>query len=143
MPVNSAFIKSRIDLKRQEIGRFVTFYTPVAGQDTNFTASGFYDPLTYTGYDPVLEGTEVLARIHWAGDERITATPGGKYFIGDVSLTIDPSYHELAQRCMIADTGKVVVDDKDVTITSIDPMGAPTVNRIRLLCKAVGTKPPA
>lgn len=143
MPVSSEFVKSRIDNVRGQIGRYVTFYTPIAGQNTDFVASGFYNPLTFTGYVPTFETTEVLARVHWAGDERITATPGGKYFVGDCSLTIDPSYHDLAQRCMTSDEGKVVVDTKEVTITSIDPMGAPTVNRLRLLCKTTGVKPQA
>jgi len=143
MPIDPEFIKSRIDNVRTEIGRYVTFYTPVAGQDTDFVASGFYNPLTYTGFQTVLEETEVLARIHWSGDERITATPGGKYYVGDCTLKVDPSYHDLAQRCMNANEGKVKVDEKFVTITAIDPVGAPTVNRLRIVCKSVGTKPEA
>ena len=139
--MDAAYIKSKIDRVREEIGRTVTFYTPVTGQDTDFTASGFYNPLTYTGYNPTMEGTDVLARVHWAGDERITATPGGKYFIGDCTLGVDPTYHELAQKCMNSDNGYISVDGKEVTIIGIDPVGAPSINRLRIICKSSGSKP--
>jgi hypothetical protein len=142
MPIDPEFIKSRIDNARLEIGRNVIFYTPT-NQDTEFVASGFYNPITFSGFMTVLEQTEVLARVHWASDERITATPGGKYYVGDCTLGVDPMYHDLAQRCMNSSEGKVSVDNKYVTITAIDPMGAPTVNRLRLVCKSVGTKPEA
>lgn len=139
MPINAEAIKAKIDNVRSLLGRDVTFYTPIAGQNPDFTASGYYDPMMYTGYKPTLETTTVLARIHWTTDERITATPGGKFFAGDCVLTIDPTYEELAQRAML-DASKVVVDGRDVNVIGIDPKGAPEVNRIRLVCKAVGSK---
>jgi hypothetical protein len=139
MPINPDFIKSKIDLVRAEIGRTVTFVTHVTNDD--FIASGFYDPITDTSYKTIAkEETEVQARVHWAGDERITATPGGKYFIGDCTLTIDPIYHKLAQKAM-RDSGMVIVDGKELQIMSIDPEGVPTVNRIRVVCKSVGKEP--
>lgn len=141
MSIDPEYIKSKIDEVRGEIGRYVTFYTPVTGSNSDFVASGIYNPLTYTGYLVTLEETEVLARIHWAGDERITATPGGKYYVGECTLGIDPAYHDLAQRCMNASEGKVKVDEKFLTIFSIDPVGAPTVNRLKVVCKSIGSKP--
>lgn len=137
MPISSDAIKAKIDLVRSQIGRNVTFYTVVGSYD--YVASGFYDPLSYTGYIPTLETTTVLARIHWTNDERITATPGGKFFVGDCTLTIDPSYQALAEKSL-SDKAKIVVDGRDVTVVGIDPKGAPEINRIRLICKTTGSK---
>jgi hypothetical protein len=142
VPVNKEYLKSKIDRVREEIGRDVDFYTVVTGQNPDFTASGFYNPLTYTGYVKTLETTTVKARVHWASDERITATPGGKYYIGDCTLTVDPDYHELAQKAMI-EGAYVVVDGRNMSVIGIDPKGAPEINRIRLICKAMGDKPDA
>jgi hypothetical protein len=149
MPVSSDYIKSKIDAVREEIGRTVTFHTLKSDKCSDCVASGYYDPLTDTSWNfvcPICKGTgwsssvdktEVLARIHWAGDERIQMSPGGKYYVGDCQLTIDPSHHSLAQNAM-KDSGKVIVDGRDMRIQSINPMGAPTINRIRLICKGMG-----
>lgn len=151
LSVNKGYVKSKIDLVRRQIGRNVTFYTSKSSICTDCVASGFYNPATDTSFNFVcplckgsaytnsVEPTEVLARVHWAGDERITATPGGKYYVGECTLTIDPSYHELAQDAQ-KDAGKVVVDGRDMFITGIDPLGAPEINRIRLRCISAGTK---
>lgn len=140
MPVNPDYIKSKIDFIREEIGRDVTFYTSTV--NTDFVASGLYDPMTYTGYIPVTEATTVKARIHWVNTEKITMTPGGKYYVEDCTLGIDPEYHELAQQAM-KETGKVLVDGHEMHITRIDAVGAPTINRYRVVCKSIGGQPPA
>lgn len=137
MPISSEYLKSKIDSVRAEIGRNVTFYTLTSDRDEGYVASGYYDPMSDTSFVYTWTTTTVLARIHWAGDERIQMSPGGKYYVGDCQLTIDPTYHSLAQRAM-KDAGKVVVDGRDMQIKSINPMGAPTINRIRLICKGIG-----
>lgn len=149
MPISAEFIKSKIDNVREQIGRNVTFYTLKKELCEDCVASGYYDPLTDTswnfvcplclgtGWSSSVETTVVLARIHWAGDERIQMSPGGKYYVGDCHLGIDPEYHSLAQRAM-KDSGKVEVDGRDMQIKSINPMGAPSINRIRLICKGMG-----
>jgi hypothetical protein len=38
------------------------------------------------------------------------------------------------------DGGKVVVDDKDMDIIGIDPVGAMTINRYRVICRSKGHK---
>lgn len=156
MPISAATIasmKQKIDDKRGEIGRDVTFYTSKHSICTTCVASGYYDPVNDvtanylcplcngTAWLDSVDATVVQARVHWAGAERITATPGGKYFIGDCTLGVEISYHELAQNAM-KDGGKVLVDGHDMEITAIDPVGAPIVNRYRLICKSMGQKPP-
>jgi hypothetical protein len=149
VPITSDYVKSKIDAVREQIGREVTFYTLQSDKCSDCVASGYYDPLTNTSWNfvcPICKGTGwsnsvdatiVNARIHWAGDEKIQMTPGGKFYVGDCQLTVDPTYHSLAQEAM-KDSGKVVVDGRDMRITAINPMGAPTVNRIRLVCKGMG-----
>jgi len=149
LAVSSEYVKSKIDTVREQIGRDVTFYTSKSHICTDCVASGYYDPASNTSFNFVcpicigtgwtnsVDATVVKARIHWAGDERIQMTPGGKYYIGDCQLTVDPEYHGLAQEAM-KDSGKVLVDGRDMRITAINPMGAPTVNRIRLVCKGRG-----
>lgn len=153
MPISSDYIKAKIDAVRQQIGRDVTFYTLLSTLCEDCVASGFYDPVSDsswnivcpvcigTGWSDSVEETVVLARVHWAGDERITMSPGGKYYLGDATVTIDPEFHGLAQQAM-RDSGAILVDGKKMQIQSINPIGAPTVNRIRLICKSMGLKPP-
>lgn len=149
MPLTSDYIKSRIDTVREQIGRDVTFYTLKSDLCEDCVASGFYDPKTDSSWNfvcPICKGsgwtssvdaTTVQARVHWSGDERITMTPGGRYYYADCQVTVDPQYHELAQKAM-KDSGKVVVDNREMQITAINPMGAPTINRIRVVCKGMG-----
>lgn len=149
---NAELMKARIDAVREQIGRDVTFYTSKTSICTDCVASGYYDPVTDissnylcpicegSGWSDSVDATVVNARVHWAGAERITATPGGKYYVGDCTLGVDIPYHELAQKAM-KDGGKVVVDGRDVEIVGIDPVGAPIINRYRLICKAMGQKP--
>lgn len=152
MPITSDYVKSKIDAVREQIGREVTFYTSKSSVCTDCVASGYYDPVTSgswnftcpicigTGWIDSVDATTVNARVHWAGDERIVMTPGGRHYIGDCQVTVDPDYHELAQNAM-KDSGKVVVDGRDMRITAINPMGAPTINRIRIICKGMGLQP--
>ena len=137
MPITAEYIKSRIDTAREVIGRNIIFYTPKVSVD--YIASGYYNPLTDTSYITTYDTTTVLARVHWAGDERITATPGGKYFIGECTLGVDPQYHGLAQKAQKG--GKVIVDGRDMEIIRIDPMGVPEINRYKLVCSSFGKKP--
>jgi hypothetical protein len=114
--------------------------------------SGFYDSLNNNSWHttcPECNGdfwknitvsTEVLARVHWVSNEAITATPGGKYFLGDAHITVDPTYTELLESAQ-NDAGKVVVDGQDMEIIRINPMGAPEINRVRAILKSVGTRP--
>lgn len=154
MPLSADYIKQRIDEVRDLIGREVTFFTLKSNLCGDCVASGFYDPATETSWNyicPVCKGTgwtesvdstQVLARVHWSGDERMSMSPGGKYYYGDCQLTIDPEFHSLAQEAM-KDSGAIMVDSRMVNIVAINPMGAPTINRIRLICKADGLKPTA
>lgn len=154
MPLSGDYIKARIDDARALIGRDVTFYTLKSDKCEDCVASGFYDPATDTSWNfvcPVCKGTgwsdsvdatSVLARVHWSGDERMAMSPGGKYYYGDCQLTIDPEYHGLAQQAM-KDSGAILVDGRKVNVIAINSMGAPTVNRIRLICKATGLQPDA
>ena len=155
MPINvisSEAIKAIIDNVREEIGRNVTFYTENLTACSLCVASGYYDPIgdtTFYTVCPICDGaywinsalaTDVLARVHWVNDEAITATPGGKYYIGEATLTVDPSYLDLAEACQ-RESGKVVVDSHDMQITKIIPMGAPTINRYRIILKNMGDRP--
>ena len=150
--VNADFIKSQIDLVRQAIGRNVTVYYPKSSACLDCVASGYYDPSTDTSFNIVcpqcngaywlasVDSQEVLARIHWVGNEKVTATPGGKYYLGDAQITVDPSYHDLFKDAQ-NDAGKVVVDGQDMQILQINPMGAPTINRIRIVLRGMGGRP--
>jgi len=84
-------------------------------------------------------GVEVLARVHWVNDEAITATPGGKYYLGQATLTINIDDLETAQRTE-SEGGKVVIDDHNMQITKIIPMGAPDINRYRVICNGMGDR---
>jgi hypothetical protein len=83
---------------------------------------------------------EVLARVHWVNDEAITATPGGKYFMGEATLTINIDDLEIAEQCQ-SESGKVYVDNHHMQITKIIPMGAPDINRYRVILKNMGDRP--
>lgn len=65
------------------------------------------------------------------------ATPGGKYFLGDAQITVDPCHTEVFQSAQ-NDAGKVVVDKQDMQIMRINPMGAPEINRVRIVLKGMG-----
>jgi hypothetical protein len=87
-----------------------------------------------------VDSEEINARIHWVSNEGITATPGGKYFLGDAQITVDPEYTGLLRSAQ-NDAGKVVVDGQDFQIMRINPMGTPTVNRVRAVLRGMGGRP--
>lgn len=150
--VNKAFIKVQIDSVRQTIGRTVTVYTQHLSACTLCAASGYLDTFSNTSWYvtcPICSGsywlntataTEVLARVHWVSNEGITATPGGKYYLGDAQITVDPSYTELLEAAQ-NQAGKVVVDGQDFQILKINPLGAPEINRVRAILKGMGDRP--
>lgn len=150
--ISKSFIKAQIDSVREAIGRTVFIYTPGTDACTICVASGYYDPVSdHSWYVtcpqcsgnywlPTTHVTEVLARVHWVGNEAITATPGGKYYLGDASITVDPSYTDLLESAQ-NDAGKVVVDNQDMQITKINPLGAPEINRVRAILKGMGNRP--
>lgn len=152
MSVDANYIRNTINSVRQQIGRDVVFYTPTLTQCPLCLLNGFIDPSTGTSYNfncPVCKGTgwkssvtahTILARIHWTNDEAVTATPGGKYYVGDCQLHIEPEYLSIAEAAQ-SDGGKVVVDGHNMSITKIIPNGAPTINRIRIVCTNMGTRP--
>lgn len=150
--VNREWIKKQIDSTRESIGRNVMFYTTVSTACPLCTASGFYnetlDSTFYYNcpvcagsyYLTTVSGHEILARVHWTNDEAVTASPGGKYFLGDATATIDPSYRGVAEATQ-EETGKVVIDNHDMQIIKIIPMGAPEPNRYRVVLKNTGERP--
>lgn len=145
-------MKKQIDSTRESIGRNVTFYTTVSGACSICVASGYLDSInnisTYFNC-PECSGAywkhtkvahEVLARVHWVTDEAITATPGGKYYLGDATATIDESYLSLAMACQ-NETGTVDVDGREMTITKIQPIGAFDITRYRVILTGTGGRP--
>lgn len=150
--VNRAWIKRQIDSARQSIGRYVTFYVPTRTACSLCVASGWYDTQNDTTYYttcPICQGGywitgydehEILGRIHWVSDEAITATPGGKYYIGEATVTIENKYLSIAQAAQ-TDKGKVIVDNHEMTITKIIPYGAPEITRYRVILRNAGEKP--
>lgn len=150
--INSDWVKETIDSVRENIGRYVTFYTVDKSACSLCVTNNLYDPISDASFNvlcPICAGaywinaavgTEVLARVHWVNDEQITATPGGKFWLGEAHVTIDPENLELAEACQ-AESGKVVVDKHSMFITKILPMGAPTINRIRVILKNMGDRP--
>lgn len=150
--IDPDFLKSEIDSMRETIGRNVTIYTPAHEACVLCVASGYYDPVTDTSYYvvcPICSGaywlatqtaTEVLARVHWVSNEAITATPGGKFFLGDAHITVDPSYKTLLESAQ-NESGKILVDGQEMQIIRINPMGAPEINRVRAVLKGMGRRP--
>lgn len=150
--VNREWLKRQIDSARVSIGRDVTFYTTDRTTCSLCTLSGYYNATTdstvYFGcpvcagnyYFMTISGHTILARVHWTNDEAVTATPGGKYFMGDATVTVDPSYRLLAEQTQ-SETGRVEVDGHDMQITKIIPLGAPEPNRYRVVLKNTGERP--
>lgn len=150
--VDAGYIKAQIDAVRDQIGRTVTVYYPKSDACLDCVASGYYDPITDTSYNIMcpqcngqywlnkVDSEDILARVHWVSNEGITATPGGKYFLGDAQITVDPCYTELLRSAQ-NDAGKVVVDGQDFQILRINPMGAPTINRVRAILRGMGGRP--
>ena len=145
-------MKRQIDGAREAIGRTISMFVTEHTACTLCSASGYLD--TYNNVStyvtcPVCKGAywldipvanEVLARVHWITDEAVTATPGGKYYLGDATATVDESYLELAMQCQ-SESGTVVVDGRTLTITKIQPVGAFDVTRYRLILTNTGGRP--
>lgn len=152
MVVDPQFIQDRIDEVRGYIGRTVTFKVPGTTACTLCVASGYYDTVNDTTtyftcpvcagqyYMPTTVDTDVLARVHWTNDEAVTATPGGKFFVGDASIHVNPEFLSLAESTE-SERGTILVDGHTMTITKIIPQGAPTINRYRLILKGDGHRP--
>lgn len=152
MSIDAGYIRNMIDLVRTEIGRDVIFYTPTITVCPLCLSGNYLDPITGTSFNfncPTCKGTgwassvtanTILARIHWTNDEAITATPGGKYFVGDCQIHIEPEYLSIAEAAQ-SDGGKVVIDGHEMSITKIIPVGTPTINRIRVICTNMGARP--
>lgn len=150
--VNREWIKRQIDSARVSIGRNVSFYTTERTACTLCTPSGYYNSHTdstlyfncpvCSGAYWLLAETEhiILARVHWTNDEALDTTPGGKYFVGDATVTVDPAYRTIAEAAQNED-GKVVVDGHDMQIIKIIPLGAPDPNRYRVVLKGQGERP--
>ena len=150
--VNREWIKKQIDSARESLGRDVSFFTVQRTACTLCLPSGYYNAdLDQTIYAncPVCSGsywlnelTEnvILARIHWTNDEAIDTTPGGKFFVGDATVGIDPMYRTIAEQTQKED-GKVVVDGHNMQIIKIIPVGAPEPNRYRVVLKNQGERP--
>lgn len=150
--VDKSYVKAQIDQVRETIGRNITVYTPRRDGCSICVASGYYDPKSDTSFYvkcPQCKGaywlattdaTEVLARVHWVQDEAITATPGGKYYLGDAQITVDNKYLDLFEKAQ-TDAGKVMVDNHEMFILRISPMGAPEINRYRIILRGMGDRP--
>ena len=150
--IDKTWIKQQIDEVREAIGRTVTFYTVSGTACSICVASGYYDPVNNTSYYivcPICKGNywvntsvpnEILARIHWVNDEAITATPGGKYYVGEATVTIDEKYLTIAEQCQ-TESGKVLVDSHDMQISRIIPFGAPEISRYRVVLRNMGDRP--
>lgn len=153
MAINPDDLRAKIDNFRQQIGRNITFQVSSNEPCSLCSASGYFDSQNQTTtyftcpvchgqyYMPTTTETEVLARIHWVSDQAITATPGGKYFIGDCNVHIEPEYRTLAESVQNNDRNRVIVDGHTMQITKIIPQGAPTINRIRLILSNTGQRP--
>jgi hypothetical protein len=150
--ISPDFLKSQLDSMRDTIGRNITVYTSARDGCPLCTASGYYDSISDNSFYlvcPICSGsfwlsttiaTEILARVHWVSNEAITATPGGKYFLGDAHITVDPSYRTFLESAQ-KDSARVVVDNQDMSITRINPMGAPEINRVRAILRSMGQRP--
>lgn len=146
------YVKQRIDTVRERMERLTYFYTnersacPIC-----VTISGAYDPINDVSFRVTCSGclgaywnltptaNEVYGRVHWTDDEAVTATPGGKYYLGDAYIAINISDLALAERCQSFD-GRVSVDDKYMTISRIDPLGALGTNRYKVILKSEGSR---
>jgi hypothetical protein len=149
--VDSDYVKEIIDGVREQIGKPVSVYTPIKSACNLCTSSGYYDSFSDHSiyftcpeckgsfWKNTLTVTVINARVHWTANEAIGVTAGGKYFSGDASLHVDPEYHTLFQDSM--NGGKVVVDNQEMNVIRINPLGAPTLNRYRIILRGGGKAP--
>lgn len=142
------FIKEQIDTLRERIGREVTVYTATLSACSLCSASGYLDPIKNQSFFftcPVCKGAYwikgeeanvIIARVHWIGDEAIGVTPAGKYYVGDATFHCDPEYRPILEKAQ--SEGRVLVDDVSMQIQRIDPLGALTINRLRVVLRRDG-----
>ena len=150
--VNREWIKRQIDAVRESIGRDIVFYTEDKSPCTLCLPSGFYNAATDSTvyyncpvcagnyYLNTVSGHVILARVRWTNDEAVNATPGGKYYVGDATATIDFNDRPVAEDCF-SGAGRVDVDGHNMFITKIIPMGAPEPNRYRVVLRNAGNRP--
>lgn len=136
MGISPATIKGPIDSVRRQIGRMVTFNVP----SDSSSLTQLYNPATDNRFRLTHRKVEVLARIHFTNDEAVTATPGGKYYIGESYVVVDPSDLPTAQATQ-EQGGFVTVDNRNFEISKIIPVGAPSINRYRLILIGMGNRP--
>jgi len=144
-------IREKIDRAREEIGRNISVYTPTRNACVRCAASGFYDSISDKSISftcPECSGfywkkefaeTIINARVHWTSNEAIAVTPGGKYFSGDAYIHVVPEYHTLLQTAQ--NGGKVIIDEQEMSIIKINPVGAPVINRYRAILRGAGNQP--
>lgn len=144
-------IKKDIDKFRTEIGRDILVYTPIRNPCSICTTGGFYDSITDQSVYikcPECKGAfwrddftanTIQARVHWTGNEAINMTPGGRYFSGDAYAVIDPEYHAVVQSAQ--SDGYLMIDGQRMTILRINPEGAASINRYKLILKGSGNRP--
>jgi hypothetical protein len=150
--VNRRWIKRQIDSARKSIGRNVTFYVPTRTACSLCSVSGWYDTTndtTYYATCPICAGQYwitgydahvILARVHWVSDEAAQVTPGGKYYIGEATVTVENKYLDIVEAAQ-SEKGKVVVDNHEMNIVRITPYGAPEISRYRVVLKNAGERP--
>jgi len=134
------------------IQRIIYLYTTSKSACPTCLAATDYDSVNDCSFNPkcaICKGaywvlTEVAnavpARIRWTNDQNITATPGGKYYVGDATAKIGLKYYDLAMSCQTF-TGHVLVDGHDMTISKIVPVGTPIITQYHLVLKNMGNSP--
>jgi hypothetical protein len=145
------WIKQVETVKLGEISRDITLYTnskaacPVCSEanDYDATADASYNIVCAVCKGAYWVITQVAnlvpARVHWTNDEFVTATPGGKYYVGEVHAKIDAAYLSLAQACQSFDS-RVTVDGQEMTISRIVPLGTIEILQYQLILKGAGSK---
>lgn len=148
-PVNKDYIKQKVDAVREQIGRTVVVNTPAVTGCSICVPSGYLDTFSNTStyikcpvcrgsyWVETMEQTTLLARVHWVADEGMGVTPGGKFFVGEASMHVDPSYHSLMQETQAK--GFITIDGQEMQIVRIDPRGL-DINRLRIVLRSRGTK---
>jgi hypothetical protein len=102
------------------------------------------DPVTDTSTDsfcPVCSGiywikttsgVDIKAHVTWAHSEGLAWYSAGQQFTGDCQIKV--IYNAVVSGIILNSEG-VIVDDRDMQITKVGLLGAPTINRITLSLK--------
>lgn len=121
-----------------EIGREVTFYTIYSSYACDIctldpvhnTSTDSFCPICSGNYwIPVWSGDNILAHVTWKSQDLPMWATGGRVPIGDclVKVMLDDQTREIVDNAKFC-----VVDDKEMSIEKITPLGAPTPNRIMI-----------